>query len=105
MATKMKHKSAGTVPNLFLCILFDIIGYASFSIPVLGESIDIIWAPLSGWLFYKMFGGKFGIFGGAFDFVEEILPFTDFIPTFSIAWCIRFLQQPKKISPHLPRRQ
>jgi hypothetical protein len=67
----------------------DIIGYASFSIPGLGEFSDIVWAPLSGFIFYKLFGGKMGKFGGAFGFLEELLPFTDFIPTFTIAWFIK----------------
>lgn len=76
-------------PNLALCIILDIIGYASFSIPFLGEFSDVIWAPLSGLIFYKLFGGKMGLFGGGFSFLEELLPFTDFIPTFTISWLIR----------------
>jgi hypothetical protein len=64
----------------------DIIGYATYSIPFLGEFGDLLWAPLSAFLFYKTFGGWKGMFGGLFNFVEEILPFTDFIPTFTIAW-------------------
>jgi hypothetical protein len=74
------------LPSLILCIVFDLIGYASFAIPGLGELSDVVWAPISGMLFYKMFGGAKGAFGGIFSFVEEILPFTDFIPTFSIMW-------------------
>ena len=73
-------------PSLILCIILDIIGYASFAIPGLGELSDVVWAPISRMIFYKMFGGAKGAFGGIFSFVEEILPFTDFIPTFSIMW-------------------
>jgi hypothetical protein len=36
-----------------------------------------------------MFGKKFGVFGGMFSFVEELIPGIDFIPTFSIAWYLR----------------
>jgi hypothetical protein len=78
-----------TLPPLALCILFDAIGYLSFSIPFVGEFADVIWAPLSAMIFYNMFGGKMGIFGGAFSFLEELLPFTDIIPTFTISWLIR----------------
>jgi len=74
------------LPSLVLCIILDLIGYASFAIPGLGELSDVVWAPISGMIFYKMFGGAKGAFGGIFSFVEEILPFTDFIPTFSIMW-------------------
>jgi hypothetical protein len=77
------------LPNLSYCILLDIIGYASFALPMLGEFSDLVWAPVSGFLFYKLFGGKMGLWGGGFSFLEEILPFTDFIPTFTIAWFIR----------------
>lgn len=70
----------------------DIVGYASFAIPVFGEFSDILWAPLSGFIFFKIFGGKRGIYGGLFSFAEEILPFSDFIPTFSIVWIWEFLR-------------
>ena len=64
----------------------DLIGCASFAIPGFGEFSDVIWAPLSAYIFYKMFGGRKGIIGGIFNFIEEILPFTDVIPTFTIMW-------------------
>lgn len=67
----------------------DLLGMANYVIPFFGEFEDIPWAPISGFVFYKLFGGKFGLFGGVFDFLEEILPFTDFIPSFTIAWFIR----------------
>ncbi len=76
-------------PSIYLCILLDLIGYATFSIPGIGEFGDVIWAPLSGFIFLKLFGGPMGKIGGAFSFLEEILPFTDIVPTFTIAWLIR----------------
>lgn len=76
-------------PTLTFCIVMDLIGYASFSIPVLAEVSDVIWAPLSAFIFLQAFGGKVGRIGSVFNFIEEILPFTDFIPSFSIAWLIR----------------
>ncbi len=36
-----------------------------------------------------MFGKKFGVMGGVFSFIEELIPGIDFIPTFTIAWFIR----------------
>lgn len=83
-------------PSLLLCILLDVIGYASFTVPVLAEFSDIIWAPVSGFIFYKLFGGWKGAIGGIFAFTEEILPFTDFIPTFTIAWFIKYFSTSKK---------
>ncbi|HVD97642.1 MAG TPA: hypothetical protein VNB90_05505 [Cytophagaceae bacterium] len=76
-------------PSLVFCLIMDALGYATYAIPVIGEYGDIIWAPVSAYIFYKSFGGKTGIIGGIFDFIEEILPFTDFIPTFTITWFLR----------------
>ena len=76
-------------PNIFLCLLLDLIGYATYVIPGLGEIGDVIWAPVSAYLFYSMFGRKLDLFGGMFNFIEEVLPWTDFIPSFTIAFFIR----------------
>jgi hypothetical protein len=76
-------------PPLYLALLFDAIGCLSYFVPALGEVSDVIWAPLSGAIFYFLFGGKVGVLGGIFDFIEEALPFTDIIPTFTIAWIYR----------------
>ncbi|MBI1783217.1 MAG: hypothetical protein HYR66_17900 [Sphingobacteriales bacterium] len=72
--------------SLLFCILMDAIGYFTYAIPVLGEFGDIIWAPVSAFVFYKTFGGWKGVVGGLFDFTEEILLGTDFIPSFTLMW-------------------
>jgi hypothetical protein len=76
-------------PNLLFCILMDAIGYLTYAIPVLAEWGDILWAPLSAFIFYKTFGGTKGLIGGILNGIEEILPFTDFIPTFTIMYFIQ----------------
>ena len=76
-------------PSLAFCLAMDAIGYFSYAIPFLGEFADIIWAPVSAVIFTVSFGGWRGVLGGVFNFVEEILPGTDFIPSFTIAWFIR----------------
>lgn len=62
---------------------------ATFAIPGFGEFADLIWAPISALIFLKMFGGRVGMIGGILNFIEEILPFADIIPSFTIAWFIR----------------
>ena len=84
-------------PSLLFCILMDVIGYFTYAIPVLGEFADIIWAPISGIIFYITFGGWKGTFGGLFNFVEELLPATDFIPSFTIMWFLQYLNKKKNI--------
>jgi hypothetical protein len=89
-------------PSIVICILMDLIGFASFSLPGIGEFSDLIWAPVSGTVFYFLFGGRIGFFGGLLNFTEEILPFTDFIPSFSIAWVLKYLMEEKNLTPGSP---
>lgn len=81
-------------PSLAACILMDILGYATYAVPFVGELADIIWAPVSALIFFRMFGGWKGAFGGIFNFVEEILPGLDFIPTFTITWLMQYFSKP-----------
>jgi hypothetical protein len=82
-------------PSLAFCIVMDLIGCASYALPVIGEFTDIIWAPISAFIFYRSFGGWKGAFGGLFNFVEEILPGLDFIPTFTITWFWQYATRKK----------
>ncbi|RFM35529.1 MULTISPECIES: hypothetical protein [Chitinophaga] len=80
-------------PALWICILMDLIGCASYAVPVLGEVSDVIWAPISAIIFYRMFGGSMGAFGSVFNFMEELFPGLDFIPTFTLSWIVRRITQ------------
>ena len=80
-------------PSLIFCILMDVVGYATYAIPGLGEFADILWAPISSIIFMISFGGWKGALGGLGNFIEEILPGTDFIPSFTIMWFIQNMQR------------
>lgn len=84
--------------KLFLSILFDIIGMISYLIPVYAESIDLIWAPISGILLMKMYKGTTGKVAGIIGFIEEIFPFIDFIPTFTLTWLYTYVYRKNKSS-------
>lgn len=86
-------------PSLIFCLLMDVIGYATYALPFLGEFGDIVWAPVSALIFYKTFGGWKGAFGGVFNFVEELLPGFDFIPSFTIMWFMQRLKSPRMHYP------
>ena len=95
----MIEKSADKIPeeqidnknrNLILGIVFDAVGMLSFTIPYLGEFSDVIWAPLAGFLMTYMYKGAVGKVGGIFTFLEEIIPFTDFIPSFTLTWIYNY---------------
>ena len=84
--------------NLILGILFDIIGMLSFTVPFLGEFSDVVWAPIAGYLMTWMYKGTVGKIGGVVTFLEEILPFSDFIPTFTLTWIYSYLIKNKNAS-------
>jgi len=74
-----------------LGILFDAIGTISFGIPLVGEFTDVVWAPIAGFLMTWMYKGKVGKVAGIFTFLEEIIPFTDFVPSFTLMWVYTYL--------------
>ncbi len=82
---QLSEKSNRT-KDLVLSLLFDVIGMMSFTVPFIGEFSDIIWAPLSGFLMVWMYKGSMGKVAGVFSFLEEILPITDVIPSFTLMW-------------------
>ena len=69
--------------KLLSSIIIDIIGVSTFAVPGLGETLDLLWAPVSGFLIQRMYGSPGFAFMG---FAEEVLPFTDILPTATIAW-------------------
>lgn len=64
--------------KLIISLICDAIGMIPF--------IDLIWAPVSGYMMTKLYKGKAGKLAGIFTFIEEFLPGTDFIPSFTIMW-------------------
>ncbi|MGI6048478.1 MAG: hypothetical protein ACOYEG_10835 [Petrimonas sp.] len=75
--------------KLIKCVVLDAIGMVSAAMPI----IDVVWAPLAASISYKMFGDKRGKFTSVITFIEEILPVTDVIPSFTIFWFLfDFLQ-------------
>ena len=77
--------------DLFLGILFDVIGMLTYAVPFLGEFADVVWAPISGILMMWLYKGSIGKVGGIFSVIEELLPGMDFIPTFTLAWIYKYV--------------
>ena len=77
--------------KLILSLIFDGIGMLSYIVPIFAESLDIIWAPISGLLLVIMYKGSVGKIAGLFGTVEELIPFTDIIPTFTITWFFTYI--------------
>lgn len=80
--------------QLALSLLCDAIGLATYLVPVIGEFGDWIWAPIqAGYIFGMIGANRMGVSLAAFGFTEEILPFTDFIPSCCIAWFFMYVQK------------
>ncbi|MEE9408556.1 MAG: hypothetical protein V3V28_10840 [Polaribacter sp.] len=75
--------------KLAASIVLDAIGF----IPV--PFLDLLWAPVSGYIMTKMYKGKTGKIAGIVSFLEEILPL-DIIPTFTIMWIYTYVINKKK---------
>jgi hypothetical protein len=88
---EIKNPVSNKNRDLVLGILFDLIGMMSFTIPLIGEFSDVVWAPVSGFLMVRMYKGTAGKVAGIFSFLEEILPFTDVIPSFTLMWIYTYL--------------
>ena len=81
----MSSARENRLPNIWICIIMDLFGM----LPYLMPWASLVVAPISAWIFLKLFGGRVGLFGAILDFLEEIIPFTEIIPTYTIAWFIR----------------
>ena len=75
--------------KLILSIILDAIGFIPFT--------DIVWAPLSAFLMTKMYKGKEGKIAGIISLIEEAIPFTDVIPTFTIMWFYSYIIKKEKV--------
>lgn len=79
-------KKSDKKTKLLLSLIFDGIGMLSYVAPIFGEITDTIWAPISGILLVLMYKGTAGKVAGLFGTIEELIPLTDVIPTFTITW-------------------
>lgn len=82
--------------KLMLSIVLDLVGMATFLIPVLGEIGDLFWAPIAAYIMAKMYKGLSGKMAGVMTFFEEIIPFTDFIPSFTLMWIYTYVIKGEK---------
>lgn len=69
--------------KLVACLGLDLFGNASYLLPGLGEGVDLAYAPAQAIALKLLFdSNRLAAFGCA----EEILPFTDLMPTATAAW-------------------
>lgn len=75
--------------KLIASVLVDLVGSASYLIPFAGEGFDLAWAPISMVLVGAMYDGVMPNLK-YLALVEELLPFTDVIPTATLGWMREF---------------
>lgn len=91
MENQLQVQQSSKNKHLLLGLLYDGIGMLSFTIPGIGEFGDVIWAPVAAYLMARMYKGASGKVAGVFTFLEEIIPFTDFVPSFTMMWIYTYL--------------
>ena len=57
----MKKEKEIYLPSITICIIMDLLGMVTYVLPWLGEFADLVWAPISGFIFFLLFGGRFGV--------------------------------------------
>lgn len=86
----------GKKPTLVTSLLLDGIGMATIAIPVIGPFLDLLWAPVAARLMSRMYPGKKGKLASIIVFIEEVLPVTDIVPTFTLMWLYTRVLDSKK---------
>ncbi|HEY1193287.1 hypothetical protein [Flavobacterium sp.] len=81
--------------KLIIGLILDAIGMLTYSVLGFGEIGDIVWAPIAGIIMTRMYKGRVGKVAGFLTFLEEILPFTDIIPSFTLTWIYTYFFQRK----------
>ncbi|MBW3014895.1 hypothetical protein KY330_00575 [Candidatus Woesearchaeota archaeon] len=73
--------------KLLTSLALDILGFASFVFPIIGGFSDIVYAPIQAWWIKHAYDNTgLAILG----FFEEVLPFTDIIPSCTIAHFVAY---------------
>lgn len=79
-------------------VIYDLIGMKSMAIPIIGPFTDMLWAPYAAKKMKDMYPGRDGKIAAIIVFLEEILPFTDIIPSFTLMWMYTFVWKTKSSS-------
>lgn len=72
--------------KLLLCLLIDALGSANEVVPLAGELVDAVYAPMAALALRQLFSGSNVVL--LLEFLEEILPFTDVLPLATICWVV-----------------
>jgi len=71
--------------KLVVSLVLDLIGSSSYLLPIVGEGFDLAWAPTQTIFIMALYDEKMPSMK-YISFVEEILPFTDLLPSGTLGW-------------------
>ena len=77
------------IGQLIVSLLIDFIGSSSYLLPGVGEAFDVAWAPIQTILLMAMYDKTMPSLK-YISFIEEIMPFTDVIPSGTLGWVRRY---------------
>ena len=75
--------------KLVVSLLIDLIGSSSYLLPFVGEGFDIAWAPMQTIFIMASYEESMPSLKYV-SFLEEILPFTDLLPSGTLGWVREF---------------
>lgn len=84
--------------KLLSAVAIDLMGLASYVIPIISESTDFIWGPMSGFLIFMLFPNRKG--RAISGVLEEMIPFTDFIPSAYLTWRQEYVKENERTLNH-----
>lgn len=85
------------ITHLIISILIDVLGMATYLLPLVGEFVDIFYAPIAGIIIFLMYKRdmKVGVIGALFGTAEELF-IADLIPTATLLWLYTYKLNKKK---------
>lgn len=76
---------------LIKSLAYDALGMLTIAIPFAGAFLDLLWAPYAAKKMREMYPGKRGKLASIIVFLEEVLPGTDVIPSFTIMYLYTYV--------------
>ena len=77
------------VGKLIVSLVIDFIGSSSYLLPLVGEAFDLAWAPIQTIFIMALYDESMPSLK-YISFMEEILPFTDVLPSGMLGWVREF---------------
>jgi len=77
------------IGQLVVSLLIDFIGSSSYLLPGVGEAFDVMWAPVQTILLMAMYDKSMPSLK-YISFMEEIIPFTDVLPSGTLGWVRKY---------------